>query len=141
MRILIVDDDRDVLDLIATFLASINADVTKAVNVQQAIDFVDNNAFYEYYDVVITDINMPGPDGTQLIKYIRSKGISAPIIAITGGVGDSVDEYVQYAELFADETLKKPFTRDALIAAVENLSSSRENGNEIDDKKRARNTN
>ena len=88
-------------------------------NVDDAQALLDAGSF----DLLICDILLPHKDGTQLMKYVRHSGMDMPIIAITGGLENAQDDYQNFADLFADETLVKPIKKDDLIASVKKLAS------------------
>lgn len=120
MKILAVDDDVLMLKFINTALLSENHEVQNASSVDEALMLIQNND----YDLVITDIVMPGYDGTTLMQYIRDKGESMPILAITAGVENAVSDYKNYADFFSNETLTKPFAKDELLNSVKKLTAA-----------------
>jgi DNA-binding response OmpR family regulator len=110
--ILVVDDDSWVLDSITVFLQHVGYEVTTACSGEEGINLIDSG--YEY-DLVITDIRMPGISGNELAKQLRESNLSPiPVVAITG-FHDEVDE-----ELF-DRILQKPFKFDILLETVKML--------------------
>lgn len=120
MKILLVDDDDLILDLLsgvlerAGYTADIRSDAGSAIATLK-----DDGS----YDLVITDIVMPGEDGTELAKHVKQMEKEIPVIAITGGVENAVDDYKNYADMFTDETLSKPFKPDDLLEAVERVTN------------------
>ncbi len=120
MKILIVDDDAFILELLSKALereghqAEISPDAGNAM-----VRLKDDGAF----DLVITDIVMPGKDGAQLAREIKEMDGNIPIIAITGGVENAIEDYRNYAEMFTDETLCKPFKPEELIEAVARVTA------------------
>ena len=130
-NILVIDDDCCVLDSVRDFLQHVGYEVTTASSGQEGISLIDSG--YEY-DLVITDIRMPGMSGNELAKHIKNSDWShVPIIAITG-YHDDVDQ-----ELF-DSILQKPFelkilvkTTKMLIQKIQSSSianeTSKQNGN------------
>jgi len=119
MKILAVDDDELMLKFINTALNSENHEVQNASSVDEALMMLQNNS----YDLVITDIVMPGYDGTTLMQYIREGEQHIPILAITAGVENAVSDYKYYADFFSDETLTKPFKKDDLLNSVKKLTA------------------
>lgn len=80
-RILLVDDDRDILDIIRLDLEDDKANTVDISNTaEEAIEKVNNNR----YDVIISDWRMPGMNGTDLIRKLRSDGCTSYIILYTG---------------------------------------------------------
>jgi two-component system CitB family response regulator/CitB family two-component system response regulator MalR len=119
MNILLVDDDPYIRELIDFMLESEWHIMTSCPNVKEATDKVSENM----YDLLITDIVMPNEDGISLIKYIKQNDINIPVIAITAGIENAQDDYVHYAEMFADLVLKKPVKKQILIDAIQKLNS------------------
>jgi len=110
--ILVVDDDSWVLDSITVFLQHAGYEVTTACSGEEGINLIDSG--YEY-DLVITDIRMPGISGNEFAMQLRESNLSPiPIVAITG-FHDEVDE-----ELF-DSVLQKPFKFEILDETVRML--------------------
>jgi PAS domain S-box-containing protein len=83
LKVLVVDDDEDARDVLKAALNSYGADVTTAIDAPQALDALAS----EKMDVLVSDINMPGMDGYELIRRIRSmepeRGGQIPAIALT----------------------------------------------------------
>jgi CheY-like chemotaxis protein len=81
LRVLVVDDDVDTLDLIAIELAQHDADVKTVTSGAEALEVFAEGEF----DVLIADIGMPGVDGYELIRQIRRRedGRSIPAVALT----------------------------------------------------------
>ena len=102
MKILIADDEKDIVDLIKERVAikGYNADI--AFDGEKALEFIKLNK----YDLVFVDHNMPELTGLELIKYIRENNLDTKIVMITGypAIEGSVVKY-----LGADEYLTKPF--------------------------------
>lgn len=118
-KILIVDDDQFVLNLIMQSFPNEEYQVFQANTVEEALKLYTQEAI----DLVITDIIMPYEDGIALIDAIKKVDQNIPVIAISGGdlKQDNADQYIDFALYFADETLKKPFSKSDLLNAVENL--------------------
>src|SRR5690606_22388001 len=70
-------------------------------------------------ELVITDIVMPNEDGTKLIKHLKNMKPDLPVMAMTGGIENALDDYVAFASLYSDFTLSKPFTKSELIEGIE----------------------
>ncbi len=73
------------------------------------------------YGLVITDIILPEKDGTKLAQYVKEKHPKIPVLAITGGVENATEDYVNYADMFADEAMAKPLKKDELLATIKRL--------------------
>ena len=78
-HVLVVDDDPDARSIVGRALELFGANVTRASNAEEAIDLVDQNAF----DLVITDVAMPGHDGYWLLNEIRARHPKLRVAAMT----------------------------------------------------------
>ncbi len=117
-RILIIDDDFDVLASLRQIISLAGYTVVTAMNAQEAMDRQQN----EPSEIVITDIVMPGRNGLELIAKLRSEFPEVKIIAISGGGVGSSQSYLSIAEAMgAVRTFAKPFDPDQLIRAIEEL--------------------
>lgn len=112
-RILIVDDEPEVLEICSRVLSRSGYFVQAAEDAAQARQYLDK----ETYDLVILDIHMPDEDGISLLKYVHTLHPALPAILITGypEVGTVLDS----VRMKVSEYLCKPFTMQALLAAVE----------------------
>jgi len=126
--ILIVDDEEDIRDALSMVLESAGYDVKVASNGNEAVELQREQPA----DLIITDIIMPQKDGVSTIKEIRQAFPGIRIIAISGGGGVQPVEYVPEAitttaylaaakEAGADRVFTKPFEREDLIKAVDEL--------------------
>src|SRR5215510_10683284 len=115
MRVLVVEDDRRIADLIARGLRE------KAY----AVDMADNGLTATHqvvvnrYDVVILDLLLPGKDGFEICEEIRSAGNPVPILMLTAR--DAVDDRVKGLNCGADDYLTKPFAFEELLARIRAL--------------------
>lgn len=117
MDILVVDDNAFIIEMIRNILGGGEYNVHACHNVDDALQEVEAHSF----DLVITDIVMPIRSGVDLIREMKRRGVDTPVLAITGGVENAVNDYVSYADLYADETLPKPFKHSEFVAAVDRL--------------------
>jgi CheY-like chemotaxis protein len=115
-RILLVDDDPDVLRSLEATLVKAGYEVVPASNGQQAVDrWRDLNGC----DLAILDLFMPEKDGLETIVELRAHSPDVPIIAISGGGTTGRVDILRDAELLgAVETLEKPFNPHELLALV-----------------------
>ena len=113
-HILIVDDDDKIRDLLKDFLISNNFLVSTAINSKDALEKLNLIKF----DVLILDIMMPGINGYELTKIIRSTSL-VPIIHLTA-MGDT-DNVIQGLEIGADDYLSKPFEPKELLLRIYNI--------------------
>lgn len=117
MRILAVDDQKDILATIGTMLQGSGHEVTLVQDADTALTQIEGGGF----DVLITDILMPDKDGIEVIKALRRRHPNLWIVAMSGG-GRKVAATIslKLSEAFgADRVLFKPFRRAELLAAIE----------------------
>ena len=117
LRVLVVDDDRDSLELMAMFLELEGMSITRADNVSYALEKIVSNEF----DLVISDLGMPDMDGYDLIRKVRASFSEQklPAIALTGFVSESDRNNVSAAGFQAH--LPKPIEFEDLIAKIREL--------------------
>ena len=124
-HILLIDDDRDVRESIAKVLGREGHIVAIAANAEKGLAALAKKQF----DVLITDLIMPGTDGVQIIRQVREISTSIKIIAISGGgnfgpnaykpAAITTTAYLQAAaEAGADWVLTKPFERADIVDSV-----------------------
>jgi DNA-binding response OmpR family regulator len=114
VKILIADDDRDLLSLIAFTLTQAGYLVVKASDGQVALRAFET----ELPDLVVLDINMPGASGFAVCEAIRAKS-RVPIMMLT--VRGEEEDLVRALELGADDYLTKPFSPRTLLARLKAL--------------------
>ena len=111
-NILIVDDDKDIIDLLKLFLEMENFFVVEALNGEVALKCLEEN----HIDLAIVDIMMPKMDGYQLIKKIRET-LQFPIL-ILSAKSQEVDKIIGLG-IGADDFITKPFSALEIIARVQ----------------------
>jgi two-component system response regulator PilR (NtrC family) len=115
IRILIVDDDKEIRNVLSLFLSE-DSDIfieTAGTGEEAFSKHVDTP-----YDVVITDINMPGMTGIELVKKIKMREDIVEFIIITGYA--SVDTAVEAVRIGAFDYVVKPFKFDELKIVINN---------------------
>jgi DNA-binding response OmpR family regulator len=112
MKILVVDDDLDLLGLIAYALRQAGYFVLEAANGLDAWQTL----YAERPDLVVLDVNLPGIDGLEVLRRTRAAGLSTPVILLT--VRDTEEDEVMGLDLGADDYLTKPFSPRMLLARV-----------------------
>lgn len=115
MRILVVEDYPSLLETISKRLSSLSYSVDTARDGIEALDYI----LLTNYDLIILDIMLPRMDGFTLIRILREKGISTPILCLTAK--DSIEDKVTGLDLGADDYIVKPFSFDELSARVRAL--------------------
>ncbi|WNW02665.1 sigma-54 dependent transcriptional regulator [Tenacibaculum sp. HL-MS23] len=111
-NILIVDDDIHILELIQRHLQSLNYHAYKAVSVKEALQILKDQSI----DLLITDLQMPGVDGLELIKYVSEHFPEMPKLVVTGF--PSIDGALEVMKSGAADYITKPFTKEELKTAV-----------------------
>lgn len=111
MNILVVDDEREIANIVALYLQSDEYTVYKCYNGQEALQCVENNNI----DLAILDVMLPDIDGFQLLRCIREK-YKFPVIMLTAKV-DATDR-ITGLTLGADDYISKPFNPLELVARV-----------------------
>jgi len=118
-RITIVDDDRDVREVLEELLCADGHTVTVAEDGAAALQVFDPEAF----DLVFTDLGMPGISGWQVARQVKRAAPDLPVVVITGW-GAQLDPE-QIAESGVDEVLSKPFQWLAVLDIMKKLAGSR----------------
>lgn len=115
MKILVVEDDNLVAQVLTAVLRNQNYVVEVACDGEVAWDLID--AFD--YDLILLDVMLPKIDGINLCRQIRSKGLAMPILLLTGC--DSSHEKATGLDAGADDYLVKPFDEEELVARIRAL--------------------
>lgn len=110
-RLLVVDDDADIRELLSAYLARYDMDVETAADGTSLFDKLEHARF----DLIILDIMLPGEDGLSLCRRLRSAS-SIPVIFLTAL--DSSTDRVVGLELGADDYVVKPFDPRELLARI-----------------------
>ncbi|MBU8871023.1 MAG: response regulator [Gemmatimonadales bacterium] len=117
-KILIVDDDEQVRGMIKLILERDGYEVEEAGDGNEAIEVYCR----EEFDLVVTDIVMPGKEGIETIMELRGINPKAKIIAISGGGRINPEDYLKWARRFGvTHTFTKPVDRTSLLEAVGEL--------------------
>jgi len=113
-HILVVDDHRDIRELLAKFLTKHGHRVTAAADALEARRALKAAAF----DLVVLDIMMPGEDGLSLCRHLRET-TAVPVILLTA-MGEETDRIIGL-ELGADDYISKPFNPRELLARIRSV--------------------
>ena len=111
-NLLIVDDDFDMLEVLDRHLKQENFHTYKAGSVLEAMDILSNSSI----DLLITDLQMPGMNGMELVKYVDDHYPEIPKLVITGF--PSIDNALTAIKSGALDYLPKPFTKSELLTSV-----------------------
>jgi CheY-like chemotaxis protein len=114
-RVLVIDDDEEHRALVRQILAKMGHEAEEATDGAQGLRLFGKHR----PDLVLTDINMPGLDGNDVISALRVLHADVPVIAISGGGAVAKDELLaKAASLGAVEVIMKPFEFRQLAGAV-----------------------
>lgn len=114
-RILVIDDEIMILELVRRALVDVGHEVTTVDDGDRAPATLE----VEPFDLVITDILMPGREGIGLILEIRRRFAALPVVAVSGGMLDSGQDILDMAQrLGAVRALAKPFRPRQLVDLV-----------------------
>lgn len=116
-KVLIVDDDRDIVTIVSTILSGRGWDIKAAYNGREALEAVTASK----PDIILLDIMMPEMNGIEVLKRIKKIDTDARIIMITA-FGD-VESYLDSMELGAYEYINKPFETDELLEMIDRVAA------------------
>ncbi|HTY06307.1 MAG TPA: response regulator transcription factor [Gemmatimonadales bacterium] len=119
MRVLIVEDDRELAGLLREGLREHRIDPVLAATFAEGLERGRSTDF----DVVILDVRLPGGTGFDLCRTLRGEGVAAPVLMLTAL--DAVDDRVRGLEAGADDYLTKPFDLRELLARLKALARRR----------------
>ena len=119
IKLLLVDDEIKFLESISKRLVLKNFDVTTASNGKEAIASAEKGLF----DVAVVDFQMPGMDGTQVLKALKDKHKYLEIIMLTGHA--TVDSAVECTKLGAFKFLEKPYAFEKLVEVIKEAYEAR----------------
>lgn len=120
--LLIVDDEKEVLETLTETLSNINAKILTARNGVEALEVLKINKV----TVILSDVNMPAMKGTELLKQVRALGLMTPFVILTA-YGDK-EMALEALRLGAFDFIDKPWTHEKLFNTLE---KSFEIGSEI----------
>jgi len=115
-RVLLIEDDNNLAQSIVQFLEFNDFHCDHCGDGRQGLALVEANT----YDVLVTDINMPGISGYDLCSAIRNKGIDTPIIMVSALA--ELDDKLKGFDKGTDDYLVKPFQLKELLARIKSLS-------------------
>src|SRR5687767_6790927 len=113
-RVLIVEDDRDMLDMLGEILDDAGYETVVCSDAHEALNLIKDEG--ELLDLVITDVRMPGVKGDEILFAVRSSRAEAPVIVITAF--GSVEHAVEMVKAGAYQYITKPFHSEELLTAV-----------------------
>ena len=128
MRILVVEDEKKINDVIVKTLKKEKYGVDSCFDGEEALDYI----FSVEYDIILLDIMLPKKNGFQVLESMRKKGIKTPVLFLTAR--DQIEDRVKGLDLGADDYLVKPFAFEELLARIrvvlrKNSVSGEDSGN------------
>ncbi len=115
LKIAIVEDDDNIANLISLLLKEFASDIILFDNGWKAIDAILSSQ----YHLIILDVMLPGVNGYEICRKLRSSGVKTPILMITAKAEE--DDKVMGLEIGADDYLTKPFSNRELVARAKAL--------------------
>lgn len=112
MRILVVEDEKNLRKIIVKQLVKEHYIVDECEDGIEAIDYIDATD----YDGIILDIMIPKKDGWEVLKELRAKNNHTPVLMLTAR--DAIDDRVKGLDLGADDYMVKPFAFEELLARI-----------------------
>src|SRR5918993_358963 len=125
-RILVIDDDNAVRDSLERMLSSSGYTVRGAASGEDGLSLARGGAF----DVILSDMRMPGMSGLDVLRKLREHGVDAGFIIMTGF--GTVDTAVEAMKLGAVDFVQKPFFRDELLMRVRSAAERRQLARQVD---------
>ncbi len=112
MKILVVDDEKEIADLVELYLKNENYEVYKFYTAKEAIACINTTEL----DMAILDIMISGKSGFEICQFIRDKNLHFPVIMLTAKIADQ--DKIMGLTLGADDYITKPFNPLELVARV-----------------------
>lgn len=112
-RVLLVDDEEALLRAFSRMLTAAGFEVTSCADGATALTKLAEGRF----DAIVSDVNMPGMNGTELLRVVRNQDQDLPVILVTGA--PSIDSAASAVNFGAFKYLMKPISRDDLVQSVE----------------------
>ena len=119
-KILIVDDEKAIRDVLSDTLSFLGYEVTVASSGHEGLSLFLNNSF----ELVFTDMHMPGMDGWALAHHIKDKSPDTPVVLITGSEKETVMK--RFKGSFVDTVIFKPLSLEDIQKTVQGFLHTRE---------------
>jgi len=118
-KVLLVDDEKDFLEIMAQRMEARGFEVTTAESADQALSIIDKKPF----DAIVMDFQMPGMDGMEALKAIKAKSPELQIILLTGYA--TVEKTVEAMKAGASDFLEKPVDIEVLTAKIKKAKADK----------------
>lgn len=113
--ILLLEDEEQIREVVAEYLVLAGYEVIEASNAEESFDIIDDTSI----DLAILDIMLPGVSGMEVLKYIKDKRDSVPVIMLSA-LNDEQSQ-LQAFNYFADDYVSKPFSPILLLKRIETI--------------------
>jgi two-component system nitrogen regulation response regulator NtrX len=114
-RLLLIDDDPNTLASLSRAFRLAGYEATVCDNAARALELIRA----EHFDVIFSDVVMPGKDGISLLEDLKAAGVTTPVVMISGQA--SVETAVRATRLGAVDFLEKPISTEKLLVTIENV--------------------
>lgn len=128
MRVILIDDDEDLVDLLEVYLSKNDIKVSTALTGEEGLVMIEK----EKFDLAILDVMMPGMSGIDVLRKITSDHSYLPVIMLTAK-GEEVDRILGL-EMGADDYIVKPFSSRELLARIRAVERTQKKGREGQEK-------
>jgi two-component system, OmpR family, response regulator len=118
-KVLLVDDEKEFLEIMTERMKARDIDVTTATSAHQALEIIEKEAF----DAIILDFQMPGMDGMDALKAIKAKKPEAQIILLTGYA--TIEKSVEAMKFGATDFIEKPADLEVLAEKIKNAKAEK----------------
>jgi DNA-binding NtrC family response regulator len=118
-KVLLVDDEKEFLEIMSERMKARDMDVTTATSAQQALEIIEKESF----DAIILDFQMPGMDGMDALKAIKAKKPELQIILLTGYA--TVEKGVEAMKIGATDFIEKPADLEVLAEKIKNAKAEK----------------
>lgn len=118
-KVLLVDDEKEFLEIMTDRMKARDIDVTTATSAHQALEIIEKEAF----DAIILDFQMPGMDGMDALKAIKAKKPEAQIILLTGYA--TIEKSVEAMKFGATDFIEKPADLEVLAEKIKNAKAEK----------------
>src|SRR4051812_8440764 len=115
MRVLIVEDEKDLLSSTTDYLKQSGMSCEQAINLKQGLDKVDQ---YNY-DCIVLDIGLPDGSGLKIIEEMKKKNVQTGLVIVSAK--NSLDDRLTGLNMGADDYIVKPFHMPELVARINSV--------------------
>ena len=118
-KVLLVDDEKEYLEIMSERMQARDMDVTTATSAQQALEIIEKESF----DAIILDFQMPGMDGMDALKAIKAKKPELQIILLTGYA--TFEKSVEAIKTGATDFIEKPADLEVLTGKIKKAKAEK----------------